>query len=110
MSKSLLSQLQEVANKALTSENIEEGMKYLATAFQLFSKETSKFIPGHGPVSSKKGLIYGMNTYNKEALGDAANSLGKAGGVTALANAIDNNINSIVDDIHLVAMRKYSIP
>ena len=43
-----------------------------------------------GPVSTKKGLIYGMSTYNKEALGNAVNSLGKTGGVSALANVIDN--------------------
>jgi OOP family OmpA-OmpF porin len=43
-----------------------------------------------GPVSTKKGLIYGMSTYNKEALGGAVNSLGKTGGVSALANVIDN--------------------
>jgi len=40
MEKQILSQLQEVANRALKAENIEESMKHLAHAFSLFSKET----------------------------------------------------------------------
>ena len=39
MTESLLAQLQEAANKAMQSETIDEGMKYLAKAFALFSKE-----------------------------------------------------------------------
>jgi signal transduction histidine kinase len=40
MSNSLLTQLRDVANKALKCENPEEGMKYLAEAFSLFSQQT----------------------------------------------------------------------
>lgn len=36
----ILQQLRDVANKAMQSQNIEEGMKYLAKAFALFSQET----------------------------------------------------------------------
>lgn len=40
MSESLLTQLKDVANKALRCEKVEDGMKYLAEAFSLFSEET----------------------------------------------------------------------
>jgi PAS domain S-box-containing protein len=42
MSELLFLQLQEAANKALTSENVEEGMKHLSNAFALFSKEAGR--------------------------------------------------------------------
>lgn len=42
MTKSLLTKLQEVAAKALGSNNVEEGMRHLATAFSLFSKESEQ--------------------------------------------------------------------
>jgi PAS domain S-box-containing protein len=41
MTKPLLSQLKDVADKAMNSKNIDEGMKYLSTAFKLFSRETN---------------------------------------------------------------------
>jgi PAS domain S-box-containing protein len=41
MTKSLISQLKEVADKAMNSKNIDEGMKYLSLAFKLFSRETN---------------------------------------------------------------------
>ncbi len=42
MPDSLLSKLQQAANKALTSNTKEESIKHLATAFSLFSKETHR--------------------------------------------------------------------
>ena len=39
----------------------------------------------------ENGLIYGVNKYNKEALGGAVNFLGKTGGGTPIANAVVNS-------------------
>ncbi|MBI5346442.1 MAG: ATP-binding protein [Chlamydiae bacterium] len=42
MSESLIHQLQAAVDKALQSKNTEDGLKHLATAFSLFSKETHR--------------------------------------------------------------------
>ncbi len=47
MSDSLLHQLQIAADKALNSQSTQEGLKYLATAFSLFSKETQRLQNGY---------------------------------------------------------------
>ncbi len=53
MSESLLSQLRDVANKALQCEKVEEGMKYLAKAFSLFSEETESLKQGYGRLKER---------------------------------------------------------
>ena len=53
MSKSLLQELQKAADSALKSENIEDGMKHLAKAFSLFSKETDRLENAHLRLQSR---------------------------------------------------------
>ncbi|MFC1845454.1 hypothetical protein ACFLZ5_11810, partial [Thermodesulfobacteriota bacterium] len=48
-----------------------------------------------GPVQSGKGLNLDMDTYAKEGFAEAVNSLGRADGVTPIANAIANGSNDL---------------
>ena len=89
MSQSLLIQLQQAANKALNSENVEDGMKHLANAFTLFSKESNRLKTSYDRLRER------FDTVNSELEHTNASLRKKNKELNKLSNYLDNILKKI---------------
>ena len=93
MSESLLMQLKEVADKALNSENVEEGMKHLAKAFALFSQETQRLKSSYTRLQKRFDDVHEELEKTNIQLRKKINDL------NTLSNYLNNILNNISQGI-----------